>query len=304
MVQRIGVDVGGTNVKIALVSDEGKIIYSNSIPTHAEMGYEYTIQNIITTIKDSLKESNNDISNIGGIGFGLPGQIDSLNGIVRLLPNIPGWVEVPLAKIVQSEFKVPVKLDNDVRVATLGELNFGAGKGCQNLVCLTVGTGVGSGIVIDGKVLRLAEDVISLEGEGELLLEEKLLDFSVEDVLGRLNGRVAAVPVVVEVALQRYSGFVPGPGSLESHLVVPRGRIVSDLGYGVPGAVDPCPDAGGKFKSVGTVAQTETVHRADGLRVVLGERNDSICIVIEELVIVELSSIVVVVNVQVLAADV
>lgn len=150
----IGVDIGGTNVKIALVDDKGVIAYSNSVPTRAEMGYEYTIQNIINTIKDSLKESNNDISSVGGIGFGLPGQIDSVNGVVRLLPNIPGWVEVPLAKIVQNEFKVPVKLDNDVRVATLGELNFGAGKGCQNLICLTVGTGVGSGIVLNGQLVR------------------------------------------------------------------------------------------------------------------------------------------------------
>ena len=150
----IGVDIGGTNVKIALVDEKGYIAYSNSVPTRAEMGYEYTIQNIINTIKDSLKESNNDISNIGGIGFGLPGQIDSINGIVRLLPNIPGWVEVPLAKIVSDEFKVPVKLDNDVRVATLGELNFGAGKGCKNLICITVGTGVGSGIVLNGQLVR------------------------------------------------------------------------------------------------------------------------------------------------------
>ena len=150
----IGVDIGGTNVKIALVDEKGIIAYSNSVPTRAEMGYEYTIQNIINTIKESLKESNNDIANIGGIGFGLPGQIDSMNGVVRLLPNIPGWVEVPLAKIVQSEFNVPVKLDNDVRVATLGELNFGAGKGCQNLVCITVGTGVGSGIVLNGQLVR------------------------------------------------------------------------------------------------------------------------------------------------------
>jgi len=150
----IGVDIGGTNVKIALVDEKGVIAYSNSVPTRAEMGYEYTIQNIINTIKESLKESHNNISDIGGIGFGLPGQIDSINGIVRLLPNIPGWVNVHLAEIVQKEFKVPVKLDNDVRVATLGELNFGAGKGCQNLVCLTVGTGVGSGIVVNGQLVR------------------------------------------------------------------------------------------------------------------------------------------------------
>ncbi|MDD3594304.1 MAG: ROK family protein [Candidatus Gastranaerophilales bacterium] len=150
----IGVDIGGTNVKIALIDEKGHIAYSNSVPTRAEMGYEYSINNIITTIRESLKESNNPVASIGGIGFGLPGQIDSVNGIVRILPNVPGWIDVPLAKMVQKEFNVPVKMDNDVRVATLGELNFGAGIGCKNLICLTVGTGVGSGIVLNGQLVR------------------------------------------------------------------------------------------------------------------------------------------------------
>lgn len=150
----IGVDIGGTNVKIALVDQKGAIIYSNSVPTRAEMGYEYTIKNIKETIYTSLEESEITIESIGGIGFGLPGQINSETGVVRLLPNIPGWVNVPLGQIIEDEFKVKCKIDNDVRVATLGEFTYGAGQGCKNLVCITVGTGVGSGLIVNGQLVR------------------------------------------------------------------------------------------------------------------------------------------------------
>ena len=150
----IGVDIGGTNVKIALVDPKGAIVYSNSVPTRAEMGYEYTVKNIKETIYTSMKESDVTIDSIGGIGFGLPGQINSEAGVVRLLPNIPGWVNVPLGQIIEDEFKVKCKIDNDVRVATLGEFTYGAGQGCKNLVCITVGTGVGSGIIVNGQLVR------------------------------------------------------------------------------------------------------------------------------------------------------
>ena len=104
MAQRIGVDVGGTNVKIALVSDKGKIIYSNSIPTRAEMGYEYTINSMKDAIRDLLKETKLKATDVEAIGFGFPGQIDCKKGIVRLAPNIPGWVNVPIASIMEKEF--------------------------------------------------------------------------------------------------------------------------------------------------------------------------------------------------------
>ncbi|UKI41674.1 MAG: ROK family protein [Candidatus Melainabacteria bacterium] len=122
------------------------------------MGYEYTINNIKQAIHDLMKETNTSKDNIEGIGFGFPGQIDFTNGIVRALPNIPGWVNVPLSKIMEDEFKIPTRVDNDVRVAALGELNFGAGVGCQNLVCITVGTGIGSGLIINGKLVRGASN--------------------------------------------------------------------------------------------------------------------------------------------------
>ena len=154
MAKRIGIDVGGTNVKIALVDDNGKIIYSNSVPTYAKLGYEYTVNNIKQAIKDLMKETNTTPSDIEGIGFDFPGQVDCKTGVVKLAPNIPGWVNVPIAQMIEDEFHIPTRIDNDVRCAALGELKFGAGKGCENFICITVGTGIGSGIVINGKVVR------------------------------------------------------------------------------------------------------------------------------------------------------
>lgn len=87
--KRIGIDVGGTNVKIALVTEEGQIVYSNSVPTRAEMGYEYTVNNIKQAIYDLMKETKTEPKDIEAIGFGFPGQVDCQNGIVKLLPNIP-----------------------------------------------------------------------------------------------------------------------------------------------------------------------------------------------------------------------
>lgn len=171
MAQRIGIDVGGTNVKIALVSDKGKIIYSNSIPTRAEMGYEYTINSMKDAIRDLLKETKMKASDIEGIGFGFPGQIDCKKGVVRLAPNIPGWVNVPIASIMEKEFGIPTRVDNDVRTAVLGELNYGAGVGCENLVCITVGTGIGSGLVINGKLVRGADNAAGEIGHIKLNMQ-------------------------------------------------------------------------------------------------------------------------------------
>ena len=171
MSNRIGIDVGGTNVKIALVSDKGIIVYSNSIPTRAETGYEYTINSIKEAIKVLLKETNQNPKDIEGMGFGFPGQIDCQKGIVRLAPNIPGWVDVPIAEIMENEFGIPTRVDNDVRTAALGELNYGAGIGCQNLVCITVGTGIGAGLVINGKLVRGASNAAGEIGHIKLNME-------------------------------------------------------------------------------------------------------------------------------------
>ena len=172
MGKRIGIDVGGTNVKIALVDEKGKIIYSNSVPTYAKMGYEYTVNNIKQSIRDLMKETRTDEKTIEAIGFDFPGQVDYKKGIVKLAPNIPGWVNVPIAKMIEDEFHIPTRIDNDVRCAALGELNFGAGKGCENFVCITVGTGIGSGLVINGKLVRGASNAAGEIGHIKLVAKD------------------------------------------------------------------------------------------------------------------------------------
>lgn len=168
----IGVDVGGTNIKIALVDKTGSIVYSDTVPTRAEMGYEYTINNMKKAISDLMTQTKVAKEDISGIGFGFPGQIDCDNGVVLLAPNIPGWVNVPIAKIIEKEFSIPVKVDNDVRCAALAELNYGAGKGAMNLVCITVGTGIGSGLIINGKIVRGAKNVAGEIGHIKLQMHD------------------------------------------------------------------------------------------------------------------------------------
>ena len=169
---RIGIDVGGTNVKLALVNENGQIVYSNSVPTRAEMGYEFTVNNIKQAIYELLKETKLEAKDIQGIGFGFPGQVDYKAGIVRNAPNIPGWVEVPIAKLIEDEFHIPTRVDNDVRCAALGELNYGAGKGCENMVCITVGTGIGSGLIINGKLVRGASNAAGEIGHIKLQMHD------------------------------------------------------------------------------------------------------------------------------------
>lgn len=165
---RVGVDIGGTNVKIALVDKNGEILFSKTVPTRAEMGYEYTVGNIKQSIKELIEEAKIDKNAIEGIGFGFPGQIDCDTGVVRILPNIPGWINVPIADIMQKEFNVPVRVDNDVRCAALAELNYGAGAGCRNLICITVGTGIGSGLIVNGKLVRGANNAAGEIGHVKL----------------------------------------------------------------------------------------------------------------------------------------
>jgi glucokinase len=147
----IGVDLGATFVKIGLVDNKGKVYFRRKIETPPGADKTLLIDSIVNNVKDVIKESGKQVY---GIGIGVPGPVDSQKGIVHYFPNIKGWKEVPLKAILEKKLGLRVMLDNDVNAMTLGEFVFGAGKGCDNLVCLTLGTGVGGGIIIDGKLYR------------------------------------------------------------------------------------------------------------------------------------------------------
>ena len=151
----LGVDVGGTNIKMGIVSSSGKIFARTNLVTKSYIrNKNELIEAVIKSIRCLLAEHNLQGKNLVGIGMGLPGLINSQEGIVKFLPNIPNWRNVPLKKIFEKKIKVPTYIENDVNLITLGEWKFGAGMGARNLICMTLGTGVGGGLILDDNLYR------------------------------------------------------------------------------------------------------------------------------------------------------
>jgi len=151
----VGVDVGGTNIKLGVVAPSGQVIVRTSFATKPFASSRIKlIAAIAQEIEASIITAGLTKDKIAGVGIGLPGLVDYEKGIVRFLPNIPGWNKVPLKAILQKKIKLPVYVDNDVKIITLAESKFGAGRGVKDLVCLTLGTGVGAGLVLNGHLYR------------------------------------------------------------------------------------------------------------------------------------------------------
>ena len=156
MKHSIGIDLGGTDIKAGLVSATGEISCQVVRPTHVDAGPKAVASRIADATGAVLvKAEKRHITDIIGIGLGAPGLIIAETGVVHFSPNFPGWTDIPLVDDVKKALGsqiFPVFMDNDVNAMTLGELRHGAGVGCQSLVALTLGTGVGGGVVIDGQV--------------------------------------------------------------------------------------------------------------------------------------------------------
>ena len=147
----VGVDLGGTNIKIGIVSDKGKLVKSISIKTEADCGPKTVITNIVKGVETILAKNKLKIQ---GIGIGCPGVVSIKKGIVENAPNLPGWKNVKLGPIIKEKFGYKVHLENDANAAAIGELMFGAGKKFDSFVMVTLGTGVGGGIVFNKKIFR------------------------------------------------------------------------------------------------------------------------------------------------------
>ncbi len=148
----IGIDIGGITIKIGLVDQNGKIIDKNRSQTADTP--KKCISNMVNQINELLLRNNLTIKDILGIGVGCPGSVFSESGIVDVLTNVKGWVNINLRKELQKYFDVPVKISNDANVAILAEVKYGCAKNKQNAVMFTLGTGVGGGIVVDGKLVE------------------------------------------------------------------------------------------------------------------------------------------------------
>lgn len=150
----IGVDIGGTSVKLGLISEKGRILAKKVFQTPKNVGREEMLSLLIDHIKTLLSDARRRNVKVVGVGVGAPGPIDVEKGLVYFFPNIPGWKNTPLKKILSSKLKLPVFVDNDANAMALGEAVYGAGRGVRNAIALTLGTGVGGGLVLDGKLFH------------------------------------------------------------------------------------------------------------------------------------------------------
>lgn len=153
MTYTIGMDVGGTNIYSILVDESNQILATSKKKTK-EASPKVLLSRIETSFQELIEKSGIQASQVGGIGVGFPGPLDPDTGIVFEATNLPAWDHFPLAEKVSELCRVPVFLDNDVNLGTLGEAAAGAGEGAENVIGIFLGTGVGGGIVLGGQLYR------------------------------------------------------------------------------------------------------------------------------------------------------
>ncbi len=148
----LAADVGGTNTRMAVVTDAGEILTLLKKSTRCKEGREEMMKFLVSFARETIEESQLPTEKICGMGIGFPGPLNAESGIIFNPPNLTGWDNVPLKDILEEELKMPVSVENDANCAALGEWWKGAGTGTNSMVCITLGTGVGGGIILDGKV--------------------------------------------------------------------------------------------------------------------------------------------------------
>jgi glucokinase len=149
----IGIDLGATNIKLGLVDSKGKVLSRRLLPTNGHAGPIQALERVGAAIS-----ALHGGKRAGSIGIGIAGLVDHSDGIVRVPPNLPGWNGTPVKAILERSTGLPVFCTNDANAVTLGEWRYGAGRGSKHLVCVTLGTGVGGGIIADGRLLTGAND--------------------------------------------------------------------------------------------------------------------------------------------------
>ena len=150
----IGIDIGGTKTAILLIDENGKVLHRNQTVT--EVGAD-AWKTSVAGMKQKLSELIK-LEKIESIGISCGGPLDTQKGLILSPPNLPGWDNIPITEILQTEFNIPTYLENDANAGALAEWKFGAAKGRDNVIFLTFGTGLGAGIIVNGKLLNGTND--------------------------------------------------------------------------------------------------------------------------------------------------
>jgi glucokinase len=155
----IGVDIGGTKTAVVLCAQPPKILVRVEFPTLPEQGPERALQLIKKTIHELIRSHREDIGKLEAIGVSCGGPLDRIAGIIQAPPNLSTWVDVPICSMLEQEFSLKCRLENDANAGAIAEYRFGAGQRTQHMVFLTMGTGLGAGIIADGRLYHGASDL-------------------------------------------------------------------------------------------------------------------------------------------------
>ena len=166
----LSVDLGGTKIRSAIVLPSGKVMFYRNYETQADRGPAEIIKKIVAAIEDTMSIVGLDFNNLQGLVIASAGIIDVNSGVVATSPNLPGWRNIPLRQIVSEKLGIDISLINDANAAAIGEHRLGVGQGLDNLVYLTVSTGIGGGIIVGGKLYAGAD---GCAGElGHMVIED------------------------------------------------------------------------------------------------------------------------------------
>jgi glucokinase len=151
----LGLDIGGTKTAVILGSQRGEIIWRKQFPTRPERGFKLVFAELTTNIATALRSASGTVATIS---VSIGGPMDVLKGIIKSPPNLPGWTNIPLKKLLAERFSLPVFIEHDGNAGALAEFYFGAGKGFRNIVFITMGTGFGAGLILNGQLYRGTSD--------------------------------------------------------------------------------------------------------------------------------------------------
>ena len=185
----IGIDLGGTNIKAGVLDGKGALTHRTSIATEAEQGFEHVFARLVRLVDQIIRDASLTRDDIGGIGFGTPGPMSHEEGIIYASPNLAGWVNIPMRKRFSEASGFPVTLENDANAAAYGEFVAGAGRDLSHVVMLTLGTGVGGGVISNGQLNRGGFDNAGEIGHNHRVAIRPALSLWPEGVSGTLQFR-------------------------------------------------------------------------------------------------------------------
>ena len=165
----IGIDIGGTKLSVVLADGKAALLRKIKEPTHADKGPQYVIAKIIEMAQAILAQSGLTVAQVSCLGVSCPGPVDPQTGAIFEPPNLPGWKDIPLKKILEERLHIPARFENDANAAALAEYYYGAGQGCHNMVYLTMSTGIGGGLILDGRLYRGSQGMAGEVGHQTLL---------------------------------------------------------------------------------------------------------------------------------------